>query len=352
MGTRRRWVAFAVVLWTGVFGAYLGYRAGRPSTREEHPGPTDPLSGAPAVDADGTLVGRLALRLDKDTWEEGEEITGKVWFEVDWSEKVTDRSRPLALPYPILHVELDRACFAPTVEFDVTLQQTMWVRHRYEVSFRVRAEPTLRELAVADGKGIVAVPAGAHSVRATLYTNDPHRPSHSAPLPGFLPKDSTLGLYTHWCPFRVVEGDFTQPSQEDVLSWLAKANDATWPKIIEYYKRRQFPLSMLTRSVAGMFSTTPEVLVVQEGPGAPYYWNSPHIPFRVILSPGQEFTVRNDGKVMHNAHLICETDVTFNTSIQPGALTEKLRTPRVEGLYEIRCDVHRGTPLGWILVVK
>lgn len=354
MGSRRGWVVSALVLCAGVLGAYLGHRAGRSATPQEHAGPTDPLSGAPAVDADGTLVGRMALRLDEDTWEEGEEITGKVWFEAEWSERAADRSRPLALAYPYLSVQVDERDFRAiglSVEFDVTLPSTIWVRHRYEISFRVRAEPTLRGLAAANGKSIAAVPAGAHSIRALLRTNDPHRPSHSMPPPGIPPKDSTLGATTEWGPFRVVEGTYHQPSQEEVLAWLSKPDDATWTKVIPYYMHRRFPTAALVQSVSVLFSATPDVLVIREGPDDPYF-RTPHIPFRVFVAPGQELVIRNDGNVMHNVHLICETGPEFNESLQPGGTMMKNRAPMTEGLYVLKCDVHSATRIGWLLVVR
>ncbi len=360
MNTRRRWIAVALVLWAGALAVYLGYRAGRGKAQEAArlpveagPADADPLAAAPLVGEKDCLVGRIALRLDKETWEEGEEITGKVWFEVDWPASATNRDQALCRAYPSLSVGLDRQCFHPTVELDLTLPQTVWIRNRYEIAFRVRAEPTLRDLAAAGKKRIVAVPAGAHSIRVGIGTNDPNQvgPWSSNPF-SHPPVESPFGLATHWQNFDVSAKAGVQPSQDDVLGWFAKEDVATWPKVLEYYIHRQFDTPALTKSLEHLFTPAPEVIDIREGRGSPFDSNPAHISFHYLFAPGQQFSLRNNGKCMHNAHLICDKDPEFNEAINPGAPPLNLRAPRHEGLYMLKCDVHAATPLGWLLVVQ
>lgn len=354
MNTRRRWIAVALVLWAGLLGVYLGYRAGRGRSKEVAASPVDadPLASALLVGGKYSLVGRIALRLDKEAWKEGEEITGRVWFEVDWPANAPNRDQALCRSYPSIEVQLDKLSFHPTVELDLTLQSTLWVRHRYEVSFRVRAEPTLRELATADKKQIAAVPAGAHLIRVGLGTRDPNQVSPWSSNPfSYPPVEFPFALDTHWQSFHVVAGGCAESSQEDVLMWFEKGDVATWPNVLEYYMHRQFDTSALTHSLEHLFTPAPDVVDIREGPGDPYLGNLAHISFHHLFAPGQQFTIRNDGKCMHNAHLICDKDPESNESINPGAPPLKLCAPKHEGLYQLKCDIHGRTPLGWLLVV-
>ncbi|GEM_PF-4690717 len=307
--------------------AVLGSRAGPRVAVARHD-----LPPVEAPSSDGPLVGELTLELDKPSYTQSEEITGRITFRVDWRDKAFGAGRTRVwIGDPQLGIAMDESVAIEAMT-DTKLVDPVWIGHTYRLSFVVRAAGPLQEYAGEAHKRLSLARPGERRIAARVT---PTKGWWSGQIPRY---DVLLSITSEWTAFALAPGMRSLAGKEDVLSWIKSpppAHGRGWydndPRqaLFAYYQFWKYPLRDLPLFLP------PDGVTTLETCARP--------PLFLLLRPGQEYEIRFADQQPHSLF-----DGHALTPCSSGEVV--LHAPPREGLHAVECKAH-SYRIGWLLVV-
>lgn len=313
--------------------AFVVALAVRARPEREQPTPAPPASSA--ATADEPLIGDLRLQLDKQSFTQGEEITGTITFRVEWKDEATGRGRTRVwLGHPQIRVMMDESVAIETMT-DTMLVDPVWIGHTYRFSFLVRASGTIQEYADQAGKKLRLARPGARRIAAGV---SPTIGWWAGQIPRY---DVLLYKSSDWTTFALTPGEGSFAEKPELLSWIESPPRIEGGRglysayyrdpqqsLFGYYQFWKYPLRDLPLFMP------PDSVVELETCARP--------PCFLLLRPGQEYTVRFTDGQQHNLF----DGHSYTVLPSNGGV---LQAPAWEGLFPIECKVHSHR-VGWLLV--
>lgn len=304
-----------------VFAAFLLVAADKKKTTEQTPETNAPFKSTVEID------------LDKDEWNQGELISGKVKFRLELVEQSNvKRIKTVRLNGPGMYVVFVRSPLPRkfySVDFSERIPKQVEIGKTYEMRFSIKFSPKIQQMLATSKKIFPLFRQGEHRVRFEVLSSQTW---DSLRIPNVF-----YGNYiSEWVKFRIKAPTKKVFSKKDLLQKISNADPEFKGFLAEYYVHQKYPLGEL----APLFEKTTGSLVI-EGKSPPI--------FLLLAEPGQKINVRFnlESEKTHNFHV---RDY-INIALPRGQGESTFRIRNKECIHRV-VDDSNNKIWGWILVKK